>query len=544
MDEFDPYHKWLGIAKKFRPPTHYHLLGIDPDETDREVIEEAALSRSAHLRGYQVGPHAALCTRLLNEIAVARLTLLNPSKRAAYDATLAPKAAAAAFSARAPRATAADHGASEEFAFEAGSPKNARSPRSGRSKRPEIEIRMPTGRRDRGSLMPVFLIAGAVVVGLLLLGVGSLGYLWFAAVRVPQAPVMVQAVAVPEPPPPKQIEQPAPAPIAGPRIVPNPRPQPAPAPPVDAPQEQIFSRKLKSPKKVQFLPKGDKTSASSTALVVAHEQGLDLVSIPDGVIQAHLFVKQGQGRVKSFDIAADGKTLAYIVDGDKQVHLVDLESRKPTGVCKGAQRVPRTILFSPNGKLLIATEDMSEFVRDKDPGIRVWNALTREQVAEEKIPTNQVYGVAAFSPDGSRYYAASYMGNELRSYDVTPFRLRQARKTPSPSAIVVSKAVPWALVPENFRFKRTVLGDAAVGALDKNPALSLRSAVFSADGKHLVVGGAKVHVFSLPDLVETGTHETFGTVKCVDLSQDGRFLALTCADNTVRVFPGPNAKDH
>ena len=45
---FDPYHKWLGIPKDQRPPTHYQLLGISPTEQDREVIEEfylAALCR-------------------------------------------------------------------------------------------------------------------------------------------------------------------------------------------------------------------------------------------------------------------------------------------------------------------------------------------------------------------------------------------------------------------------------------------------------------------------------------------------------------------
>src|SRR5262249_28276048 len=157
---------------------------------------------------------------------------------------------------------------------------------------------------------------------------------------------------------------------------------------------------------------------------------------------------------------------------------------------------------SPDGKLVVATEDLSEFVREKEPAVRVWSALTREQVAEEKIPTNQVYGVAAFSPDGTRYYAASYMGRELRTYDTAPFRFRQARAMQNPSLIAVSKTVPWALVPENFRFKRTVLGDEPAGALDGNPDLSLRSAAFSADGKYLAVGGAKVHLFRLPDLAE------------------------------------------
>ena len=34
---FDPYHKWLGIKPGRRPPSHYQLLGIDPDEKDPEV---------------------------------------------------------------------------------------------------------------------------------------------------------------------------------------------------------------------------------------------------------------------------------------------------------------------------------------------------------------------------------------------------------------------------------------------------------------------------------------------------------------------------
>lgn len=91
---FDPYHKWMGIPKGERPPTHYQLLGISADEQDAEVIKEAALRQTAHVRGYQTGPHAELCTRLLNEIAQARAVLLNPKQRAEYDAALAAAAPA------------------------------------------------------------------------------------------------------------------------------------------------------------------------------------------------------------------------------------------------------------------------------------------------------------------------------------------------------------------------------------------------------------------------------------------------------------------
>src|SRR5437763_344047 len=55
---FDPYHKWLGIPKDQRPPTHYQLLGVVPDEKDPEVIEEAAVRQTTHIRAYQIGPQA------------------------------------------------------------------------------------------------------------------------------------------------------------------------------------------------------------------------------------------------------------------------------------------------------------------------------------------------------------------------------------------------------------------------------------------------------------------------------------------------------
>lgn len=85
---FDPYAKWLGIPKNQRPPTHYQLLGIAADEADPEVIEEAAIRQSTHVRSYQSGQYARECARILNEIALARVTLLDPVKRRAYDATL------------------------------------------------------------------------------------------------------------------------------------------------------------------------------------------------------------------------------------------------------------------------------------------------------------------------------------------------------------------------------------------------------------------------------------------------------------------------
>jgi hypothetical protein len=86
---FDPYHKWLAIPPGPRPPTYYQLLGVAPGEKDLDVIDEAALRQMAHVRAYQIGPHAAESQRLLNEISEARTVLLNAEKRKAYDEALA-----------------------------------------------------------------------------------------------------------------------------------------------------------------------------------------------------------------------------------------------------------------------------------------------------------------------------------------------------------------------------------------------------------------------------------------------------------------------
>ena len=91
MSSFDPYRKWLSIPEDFRPPTHYQLLGVSPDERDLEVIDAAVLRQSAYVRNFQTGKYAADATRILNEISAAKLCLLDPAKRAAYDAELKRK---------------------------------------------------------------------------------------------------------------------------------------------------------------------------------------------------------------------------------------------------------------------------------------------------------------------------------------------------------------------------------------------------------------------------------------------------------------------
>ena len=89
--KFDPYHRWLGIPPSQQPPNHYRLLGLDLFEADHDVIQSAADRQAAHLRTFQNGPHAPLSQNLLNEVIAAKLCLLSPQKKAAYDKRLRPR---------------------------------------------------------------------------------------------------------------------------------------------------------------------------------------------------------------------------------------------------------------------------------------------------------------------------------------------------------------------------------------------------------------------------------------------------------------------
>jgi hypothetical protein len=90
-EHFDPHYTWLGIRPEEQPPHHYRLLGLREFEENAETIQNAADRQMAHLRTFQAGTHAALSQKLLNEVAAAKVCLLVPEKKAAYDAALAEK---------------------------------------------------------------------------------------------------------------------------------------------------------------------------------------------------------------------------------------------------------------------------------------------------------------------------------------------------------------------------------------------------------------------------------------------------------------------
>jgi hypothetical protein len=90
-EKFDPYLHWLGIRDPQRPPNHYRLLGLEPFETDPEVILNAADRQMMHIRRFQGGKHSLESQQVLNELAAAKICLLDAEKKANYDASLRAK---------------------------------------------------------------------------------------------------------------------------------------------------------------------------------------------------------------------------------------------------------------------------------------------------------------------------------------------------------------------------------------------------------------------------------------------------------------------
>lgn len=87
-EKFNPYHQWLGIPPKDQPTNYYRLLGVEIYESSSDVIASAADRQMKHIRSFQTGQRATYAQQLLTEISAAKVTLLNPAKKSAYDAFL------------------------------------------------------------------------------------------------------------------------------------------------------------------------------------------------------------------------------------------------------------------------------------------------------------------------------------------------------------------------------------------------------------------------------------------------------------------------
>lgn len=84
---FDPYYEWLGIQPSEQPADFYRLLGIAQFEPNEAVIQRAADRQMGYIRQFQA-KHPMEVAELMSELSLARLTLCDGEKKAAYDRSL------------------------------------------------------------------------------------------------------------------------------------------------------------------------------------------------------------------------------------------------------------------------------------------------------------------------------------------------------------------------------------------------------------------------------------------------------------------------
>ena len=174
-EAFDPYFKWLGIPKSDQPPHAYRLLGIELYESDADVISNAADARMAQLKSYQTGKYGAVSQKILNEIAAAKVCLLNAQKKSEYDGRVRGKLAKM-------RAAAAEPAETETAEAEPAATSAAPSgelPFLDYSSSPSRSVVRSTkpSKSAKSSKKPAWIVPAAIGAAVLLAAGGVVGYM-------------------------------------------------------------------------------------------------------------------------------------------------------------------------------------------------------------------------------------------------------------------------------------------------------------------------------------------------------------------------------
>jgi hypothetical protein len=86
--EFNPYSQWLKIPPSEQPPNYYRLLSLAEFESDSRMIESSVSRLVAKLQDLSTGENVEQAQRLLNDVATARLCLIDQIQKAKYDQRL------------------------------------------------------------------------------------------------------------------------------------------------------------------------------------------------------------------------------------------------------------------------------------------------------------------------------------------------------------------------------------------------------------------------------------------------------------------------
>ncbi len=170
MTQFDPYLKWLGIRDPLRPPHHYRLLGIDPFESDPDVIKSAANRQINFVSSFVGGEHSAQATELVERLKYVANVLLNAQKKQLYDDALRPfiaqlnQAASQSGIAGTPQQTNPDQQHPGQAAHPQPVHQQTASPvvTANKPHSPGIQSRPTQKKKDRGLMTAIGVITGGI----------------------------------------------------------------------------------------------------------------------------------------------------------------------------------------------------------------------------------------------------------------------------------------------------------------------------------------------------------------------------------------------
>jgi len=81
-------HEWLAIPAEEQPADHYRLIGASRFEADMNIIVSCAEQRLRFLRQFDSEEHRAIAGEVTGLVEAARNTLLSPTSKRNYDASL------------------------------------------------------------------------------------------------------------------------------------------------------------------------------------------------------------------------------------------------------------------------------------------------------------------------------------------------------------------------------------------------------------------------------------------------------------------------
>jgi len=506
MKNFDAYRKWLGIPPDEQPPHHYRLLGIGLFESDPDVITNAADRQMLHVRGFQGGKFSDLSQKTLNELAAARLCLLNPTKKREYDEWLQQQLAQREPPVAAPSASAPLPAAASPPASETAPPSDPAAAFSQFPIRPSVggptEIRTsPPRRKKKSDQTTIAVVLGVAAVGLAFLLWAALGT---GTKSPPRKPASTR----------QTIQQPE-------RNLDELRPS-----------------------------RGDPSPATRSRPRRGQPTGYTVE--PDPVVEPFQVLTGHEGPVNAVAVSADAQSLLTAGE-DKSIRLWNATSGEQLHRYASAGEPVRAAGFTPDGTNVWALSGALEL--PPQGAIHVWPSAGGDEIRRFEVGPGseglrtpetlegmvQPIRDTRLSPDGTRFLLADGTAT-LRLLDPATGD-EVVALTGHEAPVVTAVFSPDGATIASAGLDRTVrLWQADTGS-ERHRLTAVegivRSLAFSPDGSLLVGGDSddKLHLWDVASgMLRQSLTGHRGGVECVAFLPDGKHMVSGSRDGPVRLW--------